>query len=217
MNPNTPRAQDRPRGATARRPRRPAAVAAAAAALLAAATGCTDMYDQPRYEPFEASAMFPDGAASRPLIAGTVPREDARDLPAVEDRDVLLTGMKDGRLVTTSPLEVDEKLLARGRQRYNIYCAPCHGPLGDGKGVIVQRGFSPPPNYTDPRLVESPLGHFFEVITNGHGTMYSFAARVAPQDRWAIAAYIRALQLSQAAKPADLPPEDQQKLEEAGK
>lgn len=214
MNPNIPRAQARPRGAATRR-RGPLA-AAVAAALLAAAPGCTDMYDQPRYDTYEASPLFPDGASARPLVAGTVPREDARGLPAVEDRDVLLTGMEDGQLVTTSPLEVDAALLARGRQRYNIYCTPCHGQLGDGKGVVVQRGFSPPPNYTEPRLMEAPLGHFFEVITNGHGTMYSFAARVAPQDRWAIAAYIRALQLSQAAKPADLPPEDQRKLEGAG-
>ncbi|WP_337176211.1 cytochrome c [Paludisphaera sp.] len=215
MNPNTPRAQARPRGATAPRPRPLAA--AVAAALMAAATGCTDMYDQPRYEAYEASPLFADGASARPLVAGTVPREDARNLPAVEDREVLLTGMKDGRLATQSPLAVDAALLARGRQRYDIYCTPCHGQLGDGRGVIVQRGFSPPPSYTERRLVEAPLGHFFDVITNGHGTMYSFAARVAPQDRWAIAAYIRALQLSQGAKPADLPPEDQRTLEGAGK
>lgn len=213
MNPNTPQA--RARSSAARR--RPGRLAALAAALLAAAPGCTDMYDQPRYEPFEASPLFADGASARTPVAGTVPAGDARGLPAVEDRELLLTGLKDGQLSRTSPLAVDEALLSRGRQRYNIYCTPCHGQLGDGKGVIVQRGFSPPPNYTDPRLMEAPLGHFFEVISNGHGAMYSFAARVAPQDRWAIAAYIRALQLSQAAKPADLTPEDQQKLEGAGK
>ncbi len=213
MNPNTPQA--RARNAAARRPGRLAA--AVAAALLAAAPGCTDMYDQPRYEPYEASPLFSNGASARTLVAGTVPRDDARRLPAVEDRDLLLTGLKDGQLSKTSPLAVDAELLARGRQRYNIFCTPCHGQLGDGRGVIVQRGFSPPPNYTDPRLVEAPLGHFFKVMTEGHGAMYSFAARVAPQDRWAIAAYIRALQLSQGARPADLPAEDQQKLEGAGK
>lgn len=213
MNPNTPQAR-------ARRPaarRRPGRLAALAAALLAAAPGCTDMYDQPRYEAYEASPLFANGASARLPVAGTVASKDARALPDVEDRELLLTGLKDGQLSRTSPLPVDEALLSRGRQRYNIYCTPCHGQLGDGKGVIVQRGFSPPPNYTDPRLMEAPLGHFFEVISNGHGAMYSFAARVAPQDRWAIAAYIRALQLSQAAKPADLTPEDQQKLEGAGK
>ncbi len=212
MNPNTPQARARRSAA-----RRPGRLAALAAALLAAAPGCTDMYDQPRYEAFEASPLFTNGASARPLVAGTVPRGDARNLPAVEDRELLLTGLKDGQLSKTSPLPVDEELLNRGRQRYNIYCTPCHGQLGDGRGVIVQRGFSPPPNYTEPRLVEAPLGHFFKVISEGHGAMYSFAARVAPQDRWAIAAYIRALQLSQGAKPADLPAEDQQKLEGAGK
>ncbi len=210
MNPNPPRARAKPA------PGRLAA-AAAAAALLAVAPGCTDMYDQAKYETYEASAFFPDGASARPLVDGVVAHEDARDLPPVEDVELLTTGMKDGELSKASPLPVDANLLARGRQRYNVFCTPCHGFLGDARGVVVQRGFSPPPHYTDPRLVEAPLGHFFEVMTNGHGAMYSFAARIPPQDRWAIASYIRALQLSQGAKPADLPLEDQQKLEGAGK
>lgn len=209
MNPNTPQA--RVRNAAARRPRR---LAAAAAALLAVASGCTDMYDQHKHEPYEASPLFTDGAASRPLVLGTVPREDARNLPAVEDRELLLTGLKDGLPSQTAPFAVDKALLERGRQRYDIFCTPCHGQLGDGQGVIVQRGFTKPPAYTDQRLVDAPLGYFFQVISNGHGAMYSFAARVAPQDRWAIAAYIRALQLSQGADASSLPPEDQSKLQE---
>lgn len=212
MLPNTPttRARDAKVG-------RPIRLAAAFAALLAVAPGCTDMYDQAKYEPFEASPLFPDGAASRPLVQGTVPREDPRGLPAVEDRDLLTTGLKDGLPSKVTPFPIDREALERGRERYNIYCTPCHGYAGDGLGVIVQRGFTKPPSYTDPRLVDSPIGHFFQVMTNGHGAMYSFAARVTPQDRWKIAAYIRALQLSQGATPADLTAEDQSKIQEAAR
>jgi len=103
-------------------------------------------------------------------------------------------------------------LLQRGQQRFHIYCTPCHSELGDGNGMVVQRGFPHPPSYHDQRLVQAPTQHFYDVITHGHGAMYSFAARVAPEDRWAIAAYIRALQLSQHASPADLSPAQRQAL-----
>jgi mono/diheme cytochrome c family protein len=189
----------------------------AAGVVLAAFSGCTDMYDQPRYEPYEASTFFENGASSRPLVAGTVPRTDPRKLPDVQDRNLLLTGLKDGLPSRSAPFPVDQAVLERGQGRYRIYCAPCHGETGDGKGIIVQRGFTPPPSYHDDRLRDAPLGHFFQVISQGHGAMYSFAARVAPQDRWAIASYIRALQLSQNAKVSELPPEDQSKLQEATK
>jgi mono/diheme cytochrome c family protein len=189
----------------------------AAVVVLAALSGCQDMYDQPRYEPFEASTFFDDGASSRPLVAGTVPREDPRDLPDVKDRELLLTGLRDGLPSRSAPFDVDQTVLKRGQERYRIFCAPCHGEVGDGKGIIVQRGFTAPPSYHDDRLRDAPLGHFFQVITEGHGAMYSFAARVAPQDRWAIASYVRALQLSQNAKFSDLPPEDQGKIQEASK
>ncbi len=185
-----------------------------AGAALICLSGCTEMYDQPRYEPFEASDFFADGSSSRPRIPGTVPREDPRDLPEVEDRELLLTGLRDGLPSRSAPFPIDEAVLKRGQQRYRIFCAPCHGELGDGGGIIVDHGFSRPPTYHDPRLVEAPLGHFFQVITHGHGVMYSFATRVPPQDRWAIAGYIRALQFSQNAKVPDLPAEDQQKLQE---
>ncbi len=189
----------------------------AAGVVLAALSGCQDMYDQHRYEPFESSTFFDDGASSRPLVAGTVPRTDPRNLPDVDDRNLLLTGLKDGQPSRSAPFPVDQTVLERGQGRYRIYCAPCHGELGDGKGIIVQRGFTTPPSYHEDRLREAPLGHFFQVITDGHGVMYSFASRVAPQDRWAIASYIRALQLSQNAKVSDLPPEDQDKIQEASK
>jgi mono/diheme cytochrome c family protein len=187
----------------------------AAGVVLAALSGCQDMYDQHRYEPFEASTFFEDGASSRPLVAGTVPRTDPRSLPEVADRNLLLTGLKDGQPSRSAPFPVDQAVLERGQGRYRIYCAPCHGEVGDGKGIIVQRGFTPPPSYHDDRLRDVPLGHFFQVISQGHGAMYSFAARIAPQDRWAVASYIRALQLSQNAKVSDLPPEDQGQLQEA--
>jgi mono/diheme cytochrome c family protein len=189
----------------------------AAGVLLASLSGCQDMYDQPRYEPFEASTFFEDGASSRPLVAGTVPRTDPRNLPDVKDRALLLTGLKDGLPSRSAPMPVDRALLERGQGRYRIYCTPCHGEIGDGKGIIVQRGFTAPPSYHDDRLRNAPLGHFFQVITQGHGAMYSFAARIAPQDRWAVASYIRALQLSQNAKVSELPAVDQSRLQEAPK
>ena len=212
MLPNTPTA--RARNAKARRPLR---LAAAFAALLAVAPGCTDMYDQAKYEPYEASPLFTNGASARTLVQGTIPREDPRRLPAVEDRDLLLTGLKDGQPSKVTPFPIDREALERGRNRYNIYCTPCHGQLGDGGGVIVKRGFTKPPSYTEARLVDSPIGHFYDVMTNGHGAMYSFAARIAPQDRWKIAAYIRALQLSQGAVPSELSDEDKSKLQEAAR
>ena len=189
----------------------------AAGVILVAFSGCRDMYDQPRYEPFETSDFFADGSSSRPQVAGTVPRNDPRNLPDVQDRNLLLTGLKDGLPSRSAPFPVDRQVLDRGHQRYRIYCTPCHGELGDGKGVIVERGFTQPPSYHEERLKDAPLGHFFQVITDGHGAMYSFAARVAPQDRWAIAAYIRALQLSQNAKVSELPAEDQSQLQESAK
>jgi len=186
----------------------------AAGVALICLSGCVEMYDQPRYDPFEASDFFTDGSSSRPRIPGTVPREDPRDLPEVEDRELLLTGLRDGLPSRTAPFPMDEAVLKRGLERYRIFCTPCHGELGDGGGIIVDHGFSRPPSFHDPRLVESPLGHFFQVITHGHGVMYSFKARIPPQDRWAISGYIRALQLSQNAKVPDLPEEDQQQLQE---
>jgi hypothetical protein len=171
------------------------------------------MYEQARYEPFEPSTFFEDGASARPLVAGTVPHEDPRGgpPPGISD-DVFASGWTQGRLAESVPFPVDRLVLERGQQRYRIYCTPCHGELGDGRGMIVRRGFNPPPPYFSEELRKQPIGHFFDVMTRGYGTMYSYAARIPPRDRWSIAAYIRVLQLSQHAEAASLPEEDRSQL-----
>ena len=165
-------------------------------------TGCYQrMAATPRYDPFEPSGFFADGTSARPLPADTVARGQLRDDPA------LFTGKVGGADVDQFPIAVTREVLQRGQQRFDIYCAPCHGRVGDGDGMIVQRGFSPPPSYHSDRLRQAPVGHFFDVITNGFGAMPSYAAQVEVRDRWAIVAYIRALQLSQNATLGDVPPE----------
>ncbi len=166
-----------------------------------------DMADQAHHEPLEASRFFADGAASRPLPAHTVPRGQLR-----EDAH-FFTGRIEGQLVTTFPAPVTRAQIERGRERYEIYCAVCHGSTGEGNGMIVQRGFPPPPSLHLDRLRDAPVGHFYEVITNGFGVMYPYASRVEPADRWAIAAYIRALQFSQHAATTDAEPAQRAKLE----
>lgn len=180
-------------------------IAFALAGLVMA--GChTDMWRQPKHEPLDESDLFVDGAASRPLVPGTIPRGYARQ------DDEYYTGQINGRWIDGLPssMKLNQQqlhdLLIRGQERFNIYCSPCHGRLGDGQGMIAQRGFElrrPVGDYQTDRLRKMPLGHFYDVITNGYGAMYSYASRVEPQDRWAIAAYIRALQLSQHATQAD--------------
>jgi mono/diheme cytochrome c family protein len=175
------------------------------------------MYEQPRYEPYEPSAFFEDGTSARPLVAGTVARDDPRGGPPPgAPEDVFTTGWDHGRLAETVPFPVDRAVLQQGQNRYRIYCIPCHGESGDGRGIIVRRGFNPPPPYSSEELRRQPIGHFFDVMTRGYGTMYSYAARIPPRDRWAIAAYIRALQLSQHAVAVDLPAEDRNRLPAAG-
>jgi mono/diheme cytochrome c family protein len=174
--------------------------------LLAAAGlaggGCRqDMHDQPRYEPLEASEIFADGAASRPPIAGTVARGQLR-----ED-EAFYTGLaSDGGFVRALPVATTPALLARGQQRFNAYCSPCHDRAGTGRGMIVRRGFKSPSSLHVERLRQAQVGYFYDVISNGFGQMSSYAAQVAPADRWAIVAYIRALQLAHQARLADLPP-----------
>jgi hypothetical protein len=175
------------------------------------------MYEQPRYEPYEPTEFFADGSSARPLVSGTVPRDDPRGGPPGGDSaDVFYTGWSAGKLAESVPFPVDRRVLERGQERYRIYCTPCHGELGDGRGMIVRRGFNPPPPYSSEELRKQPIGHFFDVMTRGYGTMYSYAARVPPRDRWAIAAYIRVLQLSQHAEAANLPPEDRNLLPAGG-
>jgi Cytochrome C oxidase, cbb3-type, subunit III len=176
-------------------------------AALTILAGCgQNMRDQSKLEPFEASAFFPDGQSERPLADGVVARGQ------LHDDELLYSGKIGGELSDTFPFTVTTALLSRGQLRFNIYCAPCHGGLGDGEGMIVQRGFTQPPSFHDERLRQAPAGHFFDVITNGFGSMYSYASRIAPEDRWAIIAYIRALQLSQHATLDDLPPDQRGQL-----
>jgi mono/diheme cytochrome c family protein len=171
------------------------------AALLLIFAGCRpDMYNQPRYKTYAADDFFSDGASARPLPPHTVARGHA-DL----DTEVFEGKTDDGKLVEALPQAVTRAMLERGRQRFDIYCAVCHGRTGEGNGMIVQRGFPAPPSYHTERLRTAPLGHFYDVITNGYGVMYSYAARVEPPDRWAIAAYVRALQLAQNARLDDVP------------
>jgi hypothetical protein len=171
-------------------------------------TGCRqDMHDQPRYEALEPSTFFADGRSSRPLVEGTVARGYLRA------DELLYTGKVGGELAEVLPFPVTRELLQRGQERYNIYCTPCHDQVGNGQGMIVQRGLRPPPSFHIERLRQAPIGHFFDVITNGYGAMANYAAEVAPLDRWAVAAYIRALQLSQHAEVAELPETDRRQLQ----
>jgi cytochrome c553 len=176
-------------------------------ALLPLLCGCgTDMWTRSKVMPLEPNPTFPDGNSSRPLVADTVARGHA------ELDTAYYQGRVNGRLVDTFPYPVTRQMLDRGQERFDIYCSPCHGKTGAGNGVIVQRGFSPPPSYYSPRLLQEPVGHFYDVITNGYGAMYSYNDRVEPQDRWAIAAYIRALQLSSTQGLSGLSPEEQRRL-----
>jgi cytochrome c len=167
------------------------------------------MYDQPKYKPLQGGSHLTGSSSAMSVPAGTVSRDERRTI------DTFDTGMKDGKLSAEVPFPVNRSVLERGRDRYGIYCAPCHGQTGDGRGMIVMRGFSPPPSLSSQELREAPVGHFFDVITHGHGAMYSYAARVEPRDRWAIAAYIRVLQLSQYADESTLPAADRERLKEA--
>ena len=161
-------------------------------------TGCRqDMHNQPRYKPLAATGFFGDGRSERPAIEDTVARGQ------LHLDQARYTGKLNGKDIDYFPIQITKGDLARGQERFNIYCSPCHGRLGDGHGMVVGRGLRQPPSYHDPRLVNAPVGHFFDVMTNGYGAMYSYASRVAVDDRWRIAAYIRALQLSQSA-PAEL-------------
>jgi hypothetical protein len=170
------------------------------------------MRDQAKFKPHRASTLFADGTSDRPIPANTVPRGEWYEITSNE---ALYTGIVDGALVEEIPIEVNREVLLRGQERFNIFCSPCHGRVGDGQGMIVQRGFKQPSSFHLERLRTERAGYFFNVITNGFGVMYSYGARVKPYDRWAIVAYIRALQYSQGAPVDSLSPEDLQALESA--
>jgi mono/diheme cytochrome c family protein len=156
------------------------------------------------------SAFFQDGRAMRARVPGTVARGEV-----FEDVE-FLTGKRDGELLVKSPVALGAELLERGQQRFGIFCTPCHDPLGYGDGMIVQRGMKRPASFHIDRLREAPDGYFFDVITNGFGAMYDYADRIPPRDRWAIVAYVRALQLSQNAVLQDVPGEERSRLAEEG-
>lgn len=173
------------------------------------ALGCQQqMANQPRYDPLEASDFFADGRSARPLVEGTVARGHLR----LDEH--FYTGKINGQLATTFPFPVTPAVLDRGQERFNIYCTPCHDRLGTGLGMVVRRGYRQPPSYHIERLRSAPAGHFFDVMTRGFGAMPDYAAQIPPRDRWAIAAYIRALQLSQSATLDDVPPPQRATLAE---
>jgi mono/diheme cytochrome c family protein len=164
------------------------------------------MHDQPKYEPLEESTFFADGQASRAPVPGTVARGQLYE-------DTLLHTGKDGdRDAQVFPFRIDAQVMQRGRERFDIFCAPCHGRTGDGNGMIVQRGFQRPAPLADERLRQAPVGYLFNVVTHGFGAMPDHAAQIPPQDRWAIAAYIRALQLSATATIDDVPAAERSRL-----
>jgi hypothetical protein len=161
-----------------------------------------DMYHQPRYNPQSESNFFPDSATMREPVLGTVPQGWLR-----ADSIYFYGSDSQGNYVAVSPVPVTQKLLERGQERYNIYCSPCHSRLGDGKGIVVQRGMLPPPTFHSDRIRQFPDGQIFDAISNGVRNMPSYGDQVQVSDRWAIVSYVRALQLSQNAPAVDVPPE----------
>ena len=169
--------------------------------------GCRqDMHDQPKYTAYKPSAFFADQRSARPTIEGTIARGH------LNEDELLYTGRVGGQPATVFPFTVDDAVMQRGRERYDIFCTPCHGLTGDGDGMVVQRGYRRPPSFHVDRLRQAPPGHVYDVITNGFGAMPDYAAQIAVRDRWAIAAYMRALQLSQNATAAELSSDAQGRL-----
>jgi mono/diheme cytochrome c family protein len=182
--------------------------AVAVIALAGALAACRqDMHDAPRYEPLEASTFFTDGRSARVLVANTVARGQ------LKEDEHFYTGKIAGQLATEFPMPVTAEVMARGQERFNVFCSPCHSRKGDGTGMIVQRGFRQPPSYHEERLLNAPVGYFFDVMTNGFGAMQDYSAQVPVADRWAIAAYIRALQLSRRGTINDVPADRREELE----
>jgi mono/diheme cytochrome c family protein len=169
--------------------------------------GCRpDMNDQPRYRPLAPSDFFGDHRSARPQVPDTVARGQLRT------NELFYTGKIAGKVADVFPLPVTDTLMQRGRERYDIFCSPCHDRVGTGRGVVVQRGFKQPNSFHIDRLRQAPVGYFFDVSTTGFGMMPSYATQVSPEDRWAIVAYIRALQLSQHATTNDVPAMAMEKL-----
>jgi mono/diheme cytochrome c family protein len=178
----------------------------ALAALLLTSACRLDMHDQPKYTPLRESDFFSDRRSARPALEGTVARGQ------LNDDELLQTGRVNGQLSGEFPYAVTAEVIARGRERYDIFCAPCHDRTGRGNGMIVRRGYRQPPSLHLDRLRQVPAGHFVDVMANGFGAMPDYRTQVPASDRWAIAAYIRALQLSAAATLDQVPPEQREKL-----
>ncbi|HEY4360024.1 MAG TPA: cytochrome c [Bryobacteraceae bacterium] len=173
-------------------------------------SGCRqDMHDQPRYKPLAATDFFGDGRSARPEVEGTVPRGYLRI------DEARYTGKSGETYVDVFPFPITRADVSRGQQRFNIYCSPCHSRVGDGNGMVVRRGYRQAANYHSEKLLKAPVGHFFDVMTNGFGAMPSYASRVEPDDRWRITAYIRVLQLSENATLDDVPAAERATLEAA--
>ncbi len=179
-------------------------VAAAAVSLSACRR---DMQDQPRFKPLQRSSFFPDGRSARPLIEGTIARGH------LQLNTAFFRGQVNGQFVSTPPLTVDAALLARGRDRFDIYCSPCHGRAGDGRGMVALRGFRYPPSFHSDRLRGVPDGYIYAVIANGYGAMSNYAYQLEPRDRWAVTEYVRVLQFSRNAQAADLDASDRDALD----
>ena len=176
-------------------------------ALVLAGCDMQDMYEEPKDTPLQPSSFFDDDRSARPLVPDTVARGELRTNTA------FFAGKLGTNLVVALPIPLTKNLLNRGQERFDIFCAPCHDRLGNGNGMIVQRGYRQPPSFHIQRLREAPIGYFFDVASAGFGAMPDYASQISPDDRWAIAAYIRALQFSQHATLADVPPDQRQKLE----
>jgi mono/diheme cytochrome c family protein len=164
------------------------------------------MHDQPKYTAYKPSDFFSDERSARPVVEGTVAQGH------LNDDELLYTGRVGGQPAAVFPFAIDEPLMRRGRERYDIYCSPCHGLTGEGDGMVVQRGYRRPPSFHTDRLRAAAPGHIYDVITNGFGAMPDYAAQIPVRDRWVIAAYMRALQLSQNATVAQLSPDVQGQL-----
>jgi mono/diheme cytochrome c family protein len=177
--------------------------------IAAGLAGCRqDMHDQPKYRGYRASDFFDDKRSVRAPIAGTVARG------RLDDNEAFFTGTVGGEALAKVPFAVDREALERGRERFEIYCTPCHDRTGSGRGIVVQRGYKQPQSFHSDRLREMPVGYYFQVTTNGFGVMPSYHAQVSARDRWLIAAYVKTLQLSQHAAFADVPQSEQPKLEQ---
>jgi hypothetical protein len=177
-------------------------------AAVFALAGCRqDMHNQPKFIPLRSNDFFPDQRSGRNPIRGTVPRLDNASLDAeqLDPNSYYLSGKHGATYGDELPFPLTHAVMDRGQERYNIYCAPCHARVGDGNGMIVQRGFKHPPSFHQQRLRNAPVGYFYEIISRGLGAMPDYASQIKPADRWAITAYIRALQVSQNASEADVP------------